>query len=129
MITPYITKKIGLTYSIWLSGITIGIGAFVVPFVSSLILITITQIISGLGRGMINTILISAIVNNSKKHEQATSMGFFQAIYALGMFLGPALSGNVANTFGINFVFYFSGLLMLITPLITGLKEISKENK
>ncbi len=129
LITPYITKKIGLTYSIWLSGITIGIGAFVVPFVSSLILITITQVISGLGRGMINTILISAIVNNSKKHEQATSMGFFQAIYALGMFLGPALSGNVANIFGINFVFYFSGLLMLITPLITGLKEISKENK
>jgi MFS family permease len=78
---------------------------------------------------MINTILISAIVNNSKKHEQATSMGFFQAIYALGMFLGPVLSGNVANAFGINFVFYFSGLLMLITPLITGLKEISKENK
>ena len=129
LIAPYLSKKIGLTYSIWISAFLISIGTLIVPFLSNLIFIALTQIISGLGRGFINTILMSAVINNSEKHEQATSMGIYQAIYALGMFLGPALSGNIANSLGLNFVFFLSGSLMLLVPMITGFKNINNQGK
>jgi predicted MFS family arabinose efflux permease len=40
-------------------------------------------------------------------------MGFFQAVYALGMFAGPAAAGAVAERFGLVAVFPFCAVLAL----------------
>ena len=55
---------------------------------------------------------------------RATAMGSYQALYAIGMLAGPAISGPVADTFGIEMVFWVSavitalgGLQVLIKPL------------
>ena len=41
-------------------------------------------------------------------HERATAMGTYQALYAIGMLTGPAVSGAVADGLGINWVFWVS---------------------
>ena len=45
-------------------------------------------------------------------------MGAYQAFYAIGMFLGPALSGLIVNLFGINAIFWLSSLITLIALMI-----------
>jgi MFS family permease len=46
--------------------------------------------------------------------QQATAMGFFQSLYAIGMSLGPILSGVCAQKMGLSSVFVLNGALGLV---------------
>jgi len=46
--------------------------------------------------------------------QQGTAMGFFQALYAVGMSSGPIISGFVADRLGLSSVFMLSGILCLL---------------
>jgi MFS family permease len=54
-------------------------------------------------------------IKRAPGEHRALLMGVFQAIYALGMFAGPALSGFIAGSRGVAAVFTSSGLLVLAT--------------
>jgi len=41
--------------------------------------------------------------------DRATAMGIFQAIYAVGMFAGPATTGMLGDALGFFSVFYIAG--------------------
>jgi MFS family permease len=47
------------------------------------------------------------------QRERATAMGVYQAIYSIGMFLGPLASGFIGQRFGLGPVFVSSGLLII----------------
>ena len=42
---------------------------------------------------------MSLAILNAGAGKKATAMGFFQAIYGIGMFAGPALTGFLGETF------------------------------
>ena len=42
------------------------------------------------------------------RFEQATAMGVFQVLYAVGMLAGPATSGFISDGLGTDSVFYLS---------------------
>ncbi len=52
------------------------------------------------------------------REQRASAMGFFQAVYALGMFAGPALSGFVADGLGMSGMFYTVGAVCLIAAAV-----------
>ena len=58
---------------------------------------------------------------------KATAMGIFQAVYAVGMFLGPTVSGIISDRFGAIFTFNTVSILMVGSGLpgltITGGKS------
>jgi predicted MFS family arabinose efflux permease len=66
------------------------------------------QVVNGAGRGAVNTMLIGLSLRAAPPAEQATAMGAYQAIYAIGMFAGPAVSGPVADHVGLDAVFWCS---------------------
>lgn len=51
--------------------------------------------------------------------KRATAMGFYQAIYGLGMFLGPLFMGSVGDLLTLNQGFIILGLLGCVTSLLT----------
>jgi MFS family permease len=44
-------------------------------------------------------------------HERATAMGLYQAVYAIGMFAGPSLSGILADALGMQVMFAITGVV------------------
>ena len=46
-------------------------------------------------------------------------MGFFQAVYAIGMFSGPALGGFIGDAFGLRGVFFCAGFVYLIAAVLS----------
>jgi DHA1 family multidrug resistance protein-like MFS transporter len=71
-----------------------------------------------------NTVLISMALASAPVAIRATAMGSYQALYAIGMLLGPAASGPIAAAFGIEMVFWaaaaatvFGGALAFVKPL------------
>ena len=126
----------GTAVSAWVSnrwGPTIAVIVAAVATLISLVIMTITadlvtlgglQTLNGFGRGMMNTVLISMALASAPVAVRATAMGSYQALYAIGMLLGPAASGPIAAAFGIEMVFWaaaaatvLGGAMAVVKPL------------
>jgi MFS family permease len=64
------------------------------------------QILSGLSTGILFSFCTSEAMKNIPKEKSSTAMGFFQAIYAVGMTTFPILTGAVIGAFNIRSAFY-----------------------
>tara|TARA_B100000945_G_scaffold242405_1_gene198532 strand:- start:1357 stop:1575 length:219 start_codon:yes stop_codon:yes gene_type:complete len=62
---------------------------------------------------------MSSIVRGFQENYQASAMGIFQAVYAIGMFLGPILSGVIGSNINLESVFIFSSSVTLPIILIS----------
>jgi MFS family permease len=97
------------------TGLILGaLAAAIVPFTKTLPQLYITQAIGSLGRGIVFPVLMGLSIQTVPEQKRATAMGFFQAIYALGMFGGPVLVGIIGDISGLTGGFLATGLIGLI---------------
>lgn len=92
--------------------LSLGIGG--AAFTSSLLLIFICQFIIGLSQGIGAPVLMGMSIRYVGNEERATAMGSHQAIYAIGMFSGPYLSGMLADAMGIQPMFGVTAFACLL---------------
>lgn len=90
------------------------VSALVVPGIHDLTLLGISQAVGGLGRGLSMPVLLGLSIQTIAPAEKATAMGVFQAVYAIGMFLGPASAGVIADSLGLTDAFLISALMCVI---------------
>ncbi|UUZ86806.1 MFS transporter [Paenibacillus sp. P26] len=74
-----------------------GVFTLVIPFTTHLWVLMLTQAIAGFGRGFASPVLMSLSIKHMDNDKRATAMGFYQAIYGLGMFMGPLVMGRPAT--------------------------------
>jgi len=122
-----LTKRFGNSFTIFLGAILMGGAILIVPVIHQVSLLEVSMVIYGLGRGILATILMSLSIQAISARQRATAMGIYQATYAVGMFLGPFVSGYVADNFGIINVFYLSALFCLIIASMAYLPIIKKQ--
>ena len=103
--------KIGIKSTIILGFIISAVSCIAVPLSSSLTMLYITQMIGGFGRGIAFPLLMTLGIQDISKDKRATAMGFFQAIYGIGMFLGPGLVGLVSEFWDMQIAFLMIGVL------------------
>ena len=72
------------------------------------------QILIGLGNGIGYPLCMGMSIEKVDGAERATAMGLHQAVYAIGMFAGPWLSGILANALGIQPMFAVTGAGALV---------------
>ena len=52
--------------------------------------------------------------------QRSTAMGCYQAIYGIGMFLGPVIVGRIGDVYGLKIGYYFVAIFLLfMIPLIS----------
>jgi len=96
------------------------------PFVPNLYLLYLIQIISGIGKAMTFPMLMGLVIKNVQPSLRTTTMGFYQAIYGIGMIMGPILLGAIGDTFGLISGFIITGLLgilAIVSISIVGIKD------
>jgi MFS family permease len=96
-----------------------GLFTLTIPFTHSLWVLMLTQAISGFGRGLSFTVLMGLSIKHIATAKRATAMGFFQAIYGLGMFVGPVLMGIIGDWFQLDQGFLVLGILGCITAVLS----------
>ncbi len=77
-----------------------------VPIINNLFIILTLQIIPGMATGILFSYITSEAMKDIPLDKKSTSMGFFQAIYALGMTIIPILIGNIAEYFSIKYSYF-----------------------
>lgn len=104
------SKRLVLLSFVLLAGST----ALAVP-ATSLAPLYVAQALGGLASGVAAPVLMGLSIQKVAEGERATAMGAHQAIYAIGMFGGPWLSGILASAIGLQAMFAVTavGTLML----------------
>lgn len=102
----------------------------IAPLANSLFSLSLIHVGIGLALGFIFPLLLSEVVKVSPAEFKMSAMGFFQSFYALGIFLGPLGSGIVAETVGLDGVFFSTSIFSIAAAMIVILmgREICKNN-
>lgn len=103
-----------------LSGFLLVSGSlFLIPLSSQIIILYGVQAINGLGVGLVFPLLMGLAIADLPTSQQATAMGIFQSLYAVGMSAGPIISGFIAQHTGLYAVFLLNALLALAAAFLT----------
>lgn len=74
-------------------------GCFLYPRTFSLVSLLAVQALMGTGVGLIMPLTMSSAIEEIPNEKRGAAMGIYQAVYGLGMFLGPVLTGAVISRF------------------------------
>ena len=121
-----LAKRVGYSTAVRIGAILMGGTVVAVPLVTWMPLLYLVQIGSGAARGVLNTTLMALSIHLVAPEQRATAMGFYQAVYAIGMLLGPLVSGYLANDLGLASVFFVSaGICVVLTGMtsVTALRR------
>jgi len=121
-----VQERFGYRSTVIVSALLIGGSMLAVPFISTIPLLMITQISCGIGSGVLMTLFMVLSIRGLPREQQATAMGVFQAVYAIGMFAGPFTSGFLGSGLGISTVFYLTAFFSLIIAALAFLPVFSR---
>jgi MFS family permease len=98
-------KRFGAQRMAVFSFVAIFIGTIGAALAPSLEALLAAQVLLGLSIGAAYPVLMGLSIVHVGERERATAMGLHQAVYAIGMFAGPWLSGILAEVMGIRPMF------------------------
>jgi MFS family permease len=97
----------------YVSFAALALGAGVAALATTPAFILLAQVCIGLGQGTSYPVLMGLSMRHVPDGERTVAVGTFQALYGVGMFAGPAISGVVARALGIQPMFAITGAACL----------------
>ncbi|ACL70256.1 MFS transporter [Halothermothrix orenii] len=116
-----LAERYGEKKTIMFGFLVIAFSCITVPYISSVLLLFIIQIIGGFARGFVFSLLMGLSIKNIEEDKRATAMGFYQAVYGIGMFLGPIIVGFLSDIGSLTLGFWFTGVIGLFAVVLTGI--------
>jgi MFS family permease len=117
LVATAIVSRIGARRLVYLSFVLLSTGIGGAALAPSLPLIFVSQFCMGLGQGIGYPVLMGMSIQQVADAERTTAMGLHQAVYAIGMFGGPWLSGRLADAMGIRPTFGVTAFVCLALGL------------
>ena len=108
-----IARRLGARRTLVLGLLLAAASTAAVPLARSLPARRVVRLAFGLSYGLIYPVAMGLSITGVPAEERASAMGIFQALYAIGMFAGPALSGFLADRVGLPGMFWALSLLPL----------------
>ena len=118
MMCGALTRKIGekrLLAIAFMMHVVGSISIILWPSVAGLI---VSQIVAGLGNGVIFSLLMSVSVKTISQEKRGSAMGMYQGLYAIGMFMGPFVFGSFADKYPLNYGFAATAVLAFIGAVL-----------
>lgn len=94
------------------------VGVMIAALAPALPIFFIAPVFTGLALGIGYPVLMGMSIERVGNSERTIAMGLHQAIYAVGMFAGPALSGVIADQIGLQPTFGITAFVFLALGLV-----------
>jgi MFS family permease len=117
LLATTIVGRIGTRRLVYLSLVLLSIGIGGAALAVALPLLFVAQLCIGLASGIGYPVLMGLSIRHVADAERTTAMGLHQAVYAIGMFGGPWLSGLLADAIGIRPMFGVTAFFCLALGL------------
>ena len=121
--TSAVARRLGARAMIILSFVLLGVALGLLALASSLTWVFVAQFCFGLASGVGYSVLMGLSIRHVDETQRASAMGLFQAVYAIGMFTGPWLSGILADGIGVQPMFGVVGAACVVIGL-TGTQKL-----
>lgn len=118
LIATTVVNRIGAQRMVYATFVVVALGLAGAAFAHSLPLLFVAQFCVGLSQGIGYPVLMGMSIRHVADGERTTAMGLHQAVYAIGMFGGPALSGVLADAMGIRPMFAVTAAACLVIGVI-----------
>ena len=122
----WIWEKLGYRKTMIWGALLIGVSLLAVPFISGIPVLMAVQVSFGLGSGVLMTLFMALSISGLPQEQQATAMGVFQAVYAIGMLAGPLTSGFLGSGLGLSTVFFLAASFSLSIAILAFLPVFSR---
>jgi MFS family permease len=121
--TTAISKRLGAYRLVIITFLLVFSGLGLLYLSQNMGMVYAGQVCMGLASGVGYPVLMGMSIRYVDDSQRATAMGLFQAVYGIGMFAGPWLSGILADAIGLQPMFGIVGVLCTAVGLIgtTGL--------
>jgi MFS family permease len=117
LVASAISVRIGGRRLSYLSFALLAGGVALASVAPSLLVVFIAQVIMGLSQGIGYPVLMAMSIRYVDEQNRTTAMGLHQAVYAIGMFSGPWLSGILADAMGIQPMFGVTAAAVLLVGI------------
>lgn len=114
----FLSRKLEARLSIIIGFVIHGLACLLIVISGNIWMLYLSQLVSGVGQGLTFPRLMGISITHVPKEKQATAMGFFQAIYAIGMFLGPWIMGIIGDNFFLDTSFILVGVMAFFGALL-----------
>jgi len=106
-----VLKKLTTCQAVTIGFLLMGLCCLLVAFGDNMWYLYAAQIIGGASNLMANSVLMAMIIRFVPQENQSTAMGLFQALYGIGMTLGPVLTGGLAGRYDYSVAYLTMGAL------------------
>ena len=93
-------------------------------FIEQIWLILGILLLSGLAKGLLQSLLNALAVMDVQPQLRSTGAAFFQSVYGIGMTLGPIIAGALADAYNMNVSFMVVGGITMIAFVCILCKQI-----
>lgn len=117
LLVTWLGKRLPYKTMLAISFALVSAGLGIAAIAPSLIFVIIGQMVLGIGFGIAYPVLLGACIRYVDGNQRASAMGLNQAVYGIGMFAGPWLSGIISAATGIQPMLALTAVVVLITGL------------
>jgi MFS family permease len=117
LLTTTVANRFGARWLLYSSLVLLAAGVGGAALASTLPWLFAAQVSIGLSQSFGYPVMMGMSIEQVPDDRRATAMGLFQAVYGVGMFAGPGLSGVLADAMGIRPMFGATALACLVVGL------------
>ena len=118
---PYIGKKllrrISARTALFGGFMLLAAAALIIGLSGEGLLLAAANILAGIGNLIINGLLMAKVVSSVSEEKRSTAMGFYQAVYGIGMSLGPVAVGSIVSSSGYEAAYFAVATMMGVTAV------------
>jgi len=114
----HLNARLGIRWTVVLGSGLITLSTLLVPLLRAVNPLILSRVLHGVGQGLTYPVLMGSALLAVPEEKRGAAMGFFQAIYAIGMVAGPAVSGVFADHLGLIPTFYLTTALSLAMVVV-----------
>ncbi|MGQ9500469.1 MAG: MFS transporter [Anaerolineae bacterium] len=112
-----LARRVDARLLVYVSCISAALGTALAAHTSSLTLLYVAQVFLGIGFGIGYSVTMGMSIRHVEDRERTTAMGLYQALYSIGMFTGPWVSGMLADAMGIRMMLFVTAFVTLLPSL------------
>jgi MFS family permease len=117
LITTALARRTGNRLMVIAGFILTAASLVLVALSPSLLWVFVAQFINGAAGGVVYPVLMGMSIERVQEKERTMAMGLHQAVYAIGMFTGPWLSGILAKAMGIPPMLIITAVATLVVAI------------
>ena len=113
-----LVKKLGEQRSVLLGFLLLALHSLLVAVAPNVWVLYLAQILCGLGNLLLFSILAAMAIRYIPQENKSTAMGLFQALYGIGMTIGPLLLSNMVAAWNYRTAYLVFGAIAVVSLIL-----------